>query len=316
MGTMELLSVNTNCIKVQFGVTSKMPSDTEIFSFFRKRAWAPETLSAMFRVPKEHAVYVKFQSEDNMKTALLKCPSTDSFSYENGETAPVTFATATGDFRYVRLFGLPIEIEDKHVVSVLAKYGKVHRTTRERYGPETGFPILNGVRGVHVEMSKAIPEQLFIQHFQVRTFYEGMPVKCYVCQSTSHVKANCPKRQKITATQEESGSGTVTYAQALTLATEVTTPEQSSSNGQSAKTAQEKDAVLPRDPVQNVQAFEELAFGVSGEIDPPPPSRRDDEDEYVVDLDDPEWFTAKKLKMDLIHQNQIIPRFYVCWIDK
>ena len=90
-------NVHTNCLIVQFGTASKSPSDKEIFDFFRKRTWAPEDLCAMFRAPREHCVYVKFRSEEAVKAALLKCPPSDTFCYENGDEVNVSFATAKGN---------------------------------------------------------------------------------------------------------------------------------------------------------------------------------------------------------------------------
>lgn len=212
---MESRNVHVNCLKIQFGSNTKMPTDKEIFAFFRKREWAPESLLAMFREPREYSVYVKFQSEDLMKSALLQCPPSDTFNYDNGETAQVTFATARGDFRYVRLFGLPIEVDEKHVAAVLSKYGKIHQMVRERFGPNTGYPILNGVRGAHMEIATVIPPQLHVQHIQVRVFYEGMQSKCFVCGSPEHVKANCPKRVSVSNRLRQNETGLTSYADAL-----------------------------------------------------------------------------------------------------
>lgn len=194
---MELRNIHANCLKLKFSAKSKMPSDKEIFAFFRKRSWKPDMLNAMFREPREYSVYVKFQCEEVMKAELLKCPTTDTFNYDNGECTPVTFSTARGDFKYIRIIGLPIEVEDKNVASVLSKYGKIHQLLRERYGPDTGYPILNGVRGAYMEIEEAIPSQLHIQRFQARIVYEGMQAKCFVCNSPDHMKQNCPKRVSV-----------------------------------------------------------------------------------------------------------------------
>lgn len=194
---MDTQSVHRNCLKVQFGAESRMPNDKEIFAFFRQRRWLPEMLHAMFREPRDYSVYVKFQTEELMTTELLKCPVSDDFRYANGDVAPVTFAAAKGNFKYLRLFGLPIEVEDSHVVNVISKYGKVHKVVRERYGADTGYPILNGVRGVYLEVSKVVPAQVHIQNFSTRVAYEGMERKCFVCGSVDHVKQDCPKRVSV-----------------------------------------------------------------------------------------------------------------------
>lgn len=190
-------SVHKNCLKVQFGAQSKMPSDKEIFAFFRQRRWLPEMLHAMFREPREYSVYVKFQTEELMTAELLKCPASDEFRYANGDSVLVTFAAAKGNFKYVRLFGLPIEVDDCHMVNVISRYGKVHKVVRERYGTDTGYPILNGVRGVYLEIAKVMSAQVHVQNFATRIAYEGMERKCFSCGSIEHVKQDCPKRVSV-----------------------------------------------------------------------------------------------------------------------
>lgn len=208
---METKKVHASCLKIIFGPKSKMPTDREIFGFFRTRNWTCEILTAMFREPKEYAVYVMFRTEEIMKTELLKCPPSATFVYEGHQETKVTFAAARGNFKYVRIFGLPIEVEDKHVASVMSKYGKIQHMVRERYGTDTGYPILNGVRGVHIDMETEIPSQIYVQHFPAKVFYEGMTSKCFVCGGTDHVKANCPKRVSVNARLNQT-SGQGTYA--------------------------------------------------------------------------------------------------------
>lgn len=241
--TMDGKNVHTNCLIVQFEPASKPPSDKEIFDFFRKRTWTAETLSAMFRAPREHCVYVKFRSEEEMKKALLMCPTNDTFLYENGSEVNVSFATAKGSYRYVRVFGLPIEVDSKHVATVLSKYGKVHHIVRERYNPDTGYPILNGVRGVQMEISKDIPAQIYIDHFQVRVSYEGMPNRCFVCNAPDHVKADCPKRPPVSG-QNKQNINPKSYVEAL-IGKKVD-PTLSGSSTEPSKPAENLDPELNR----------------------------------------------------------------------
>lgn len=208
---METNKVHASCLKVIFGPKTKMPTDREIFGFFRTRNWTCDMLSAMFREPKEYAVYVMFRTEEMMMAELLKCPPSASFVYEGHHETKVTFATARGNFRYVRIFGLPIEVDDKHVAAAMSKYGKIQHMVRERYGADTGYPIMNGVRGVHIEMENEIPAQIYIQHFQAKVFYDGMSSKCFVCGGTDHMKANCPKRTSVNGRLNRN-SGQPTYA--------------------------------------------------------------------------------------------------------
>lgn len=289
---MDAKSVHLNCLKVQFGPATKMPSDKEIFAFFRKRNWAPDTLNAMFRAPREHCVYVKFRSEESMKAALLECPATAVFQYENGESVEVTFATARGDYKYVRIFGLPIEIENKELVSVLSKFGKVHSFTRERYGPDTGYPIFNGVRGIQMELSKEIPAQLYVQHFQVRVAYDGMTNRCFVCKAPDHVKADCPKRSSVSDRLQE-GSTQSTYADALNGTPQpavvpgpVNTPSPKPLEGGNPANSDCLEV-----PVVLTDIFNEIAFGSNLDEYPVISDKEEEEEEYTNDA---EWRSTKK----------------------
>ena len=64
---------------------------------------------------------------------------------------------------YVRIYGLPPEVADRKVASVLGKYGKVKRIVREKIPAELGLDAYTGVRGVYMDVKKEIPSSL---HFQ------------------------------------------------------------------------------------------------------------------------------------------------------
>ena len=132
-----------------------------------------------------------------MEQAFSRLGPKTTFSYSDGTLANVTVGDAGGVSKYVRIFGLPPEVEDDRIEETLRKYGKVQQLYRERYPEETGFPIWNGVRGVFMEVMDAIPAQVCIQGIKARIYYEGLSNKCFVCGSTDHVKANCKVRGKV-----------------------------------------------------------------------------------------------------------------------
>ena len=53
--------------------------------------------------------------------------------------------------------------------------------------------MYSGVRGVHIEISKELPANLFIGHYKARLYYEGLKNKCFYCKGEGHLKATCPK---------------------------------------------------------------------------------------------------------------------------
>lgn len=186
-----------NTIKLRFGSHTRNPTNEEVFTFFKEQGWTCDDLSAMYR--EDYSLFVRFQSDALAKTALGKLGTSVEFQYANGTRVQVAVTTANGTFRYVRIFGLPPEVKDEQIVTVLAKYGTIYQLVRERYPAETGFPIWNGIRGAHMEIVSEIPAQLHIQHIKARVFYDGMQSKCFACGALDHLKANCPNRRSVNA---------------------------------------------------------------------------------------------------------------------
>lgn len=199
-----------NTIKLRFGSHTRNPTNEEVFKFFTDQGWSCDDLSAMYR--EDYSLFVRFQSDAFMKRVLGKLGTSVAFQYADGRHVQVSVTTANGMFRYVRIFGLPPEVKDEQIATVLSKYGTIHQLVRERYPAETGFPIWNGIRGAHMELVSEIPAQLHIQHIRTRIFYEGMQNKCFVCGALDHLKANCPKRQSVNTRLQQQNSGPVTVS--------------------------------------------------------------------------------------------------------
>lgn len=117
-----------------------------------------------------------------------------NFKYRNGTSTSVVMSDADESYKYIRIFNLPPEIEDKDLHQVLSSFGVVRHLVRERYHQDTGFPVYSTVRGAHMEVSKEIPSQIRVKHFQARVFYDGLVNKCFICKSSEHIKANCPRK--------------------------------------------------------------------------------------------------------------------------
>lgn len=182
-------------IKLRFGAGSRGPNNTEVFKFFGKQEWTNEELSAMYR--DDFSIFVKFKSEQLMRDALTKLGPQTRFEYDDGTSMLVPVTAAAGAFKYVRIFGLPPEVDDKAIANAMSKYGTVQQLVRERFPVETGFPIHNGIRGVHIELVSEIPAQLTIQHVKARIYYDGLQNKCFGCGALDHLKAACPNRKGV-----------------------------------------------------------------------------------------------------------------------
>uniref|UniRef100_A0A8D8LFE3 (northern house mosquito) hypothetical protein n=1 Tax=Culex pipiens TaxID=7175 RepID=A0A8D8LFE3_CULPI len=228
-------------LRIHFGVGSRKPKDAEIFQFFRKQGWTSNDLSAMYR--EDHSLYVRFKSAKGMGEAFSRLGPKTTFSYSDGTAADVTVADAGGVSKYVRIFGLPPEVEDDRIKEVLEKYGNVQQLNRERYGAETGFSIWSGVRGVFMEVIDAIPAQVRIQGLNARIYYEGLSDKCFVCGSKDHLKANCKYRGKVLENPTNSSKETSSFTSVLV---ECLTPSQPDKPLSGGSRVEDKQQVTPK----------------------------------------------------------------------
>lgn len=180
-------------IRIHFDAGQRKPKDAEIFKFFRDHEWKCEELAAMYR--EDHSVYIKFQSMELMRKALLRLGPKTTFRYADGTETETTVMDAGGILQYVRIFGLTPEIGDDEIKKEMDKYGKVKQSCREKYGTESGYPIWNGVRGVFMEVRKELPPQIKVSGKIARVYYEGLRDKCFGCGSEGHRKVDCPERR-------------------------------------------------------------------------------------------------------------------------
>lgn len=194
---MELPRARSNSLRIDFGRSSPEPKDVELFSFLRTTVKvACEDLVCVYRDTTEACIFVKFKTEELLHAALNRLPTELVFVYQDGKELKVTLTSAVGTCKYIRLFNLPPEIEDREIANVLTKFGKIQRLIREKYPADTGFPIWSGVRGVYMELTTELPELVHVRNFPTRVHYAGMKHKCFVCGSLEHLKAGCPKRRK------------------------------------------------------------------------------------------------------------------------
>lgn len=210
----EMAELKVNSLRVRFESGSAEPADADIFAFMRdKMKLRPDELLSMYKDKMTMSVIIKFRTEEDMLKALGRLPGTMDFVIDKYRSCKVTLSAANSVVRYVRLFNLPPEIEDKEIWAVMSKYGNIQRMVRETYGAETGYPIWTSVRGLYVELKEGeeIPASVSIRNIRARVYYEGLVNKCYQCGSTEHIKVDCPKRrsvnERLRTDQTESYSG-------------------------------------------------------------------------------------------------------------
>lgn len=158
-------------LRIRFERGVPEPADSEIFKFMKsKMGLNSEKLLSMYKDKSETSIIVKFKKEEDMRNTLSDLPGTMVFEYSKYESTEVKLPSANAIVRYIRLFNLPPEVDDREISVVMQRYGKVVRLVREKYGEETGFPIWTSVRGVYVELKEGIevPATVFIRNLRAR----------------------------------------------------------------------------------------------------------------------------------------------------
>lgn len=187
-------SVRKNTVKLVFGPNSKVPSHLEVlkFSIGNLKLTAAD-IHSIYKEENGGQFYVKLMDEPTFSAFIADSDEQYTFKYDDGSQTKVQVDQACRIFRYVRIFNLPPEIEDREIQYVLGQYGTIRQHVKERFPNELNVNIFTGVRGVHMEISKEIPAHLYVGHFRARIFYEGLKNKCFYCKSEGHEKSNCPK---------------------------------------------------------------------------------------------------------------------------
>lgn len=199
-------SVRKNTVKLVFGPGVKVPSYLDVLKFsMDDLKLSVAEIHSIYKDENGGQFYVKLVDEETFTTFIAATDMEYNFKFDDGTSAKVSVQQAAKIFRYVRIFNLPPEIEDSSIQYVLGQYGTIRQHVRERFPSEMKVDIYNGVRGVHMEVSKEIPAHLYVGHFRARIFYEGLKNKCFFCKEEGHVKQNCPKLAAIS-----SGSGSST----------------------------------------------------------------------------------------------------------
>lgn len=213
--------VRKNTLKLCFQQGSKVPSNLEVLKFVTGTLeLGAADLHSVYKDENDGSFYIKLMDEPTFTEYCGRLEELYTFKYDDDSRSPVTLVVASRIFRYVRIFNLPPEIDDKIIAQVLGQFGTIRQHVRERYSPECNLNIFNGVRGVHMEIAKEIPAGLFIGHFRARIYYDGLKNRCFFCKQEGHLKSSCPKL----ANSSSGSGGSRSYSTVTAQGRPVSTP--------------------------------------------------------------------------------------------
>lgn len=192
------METRKNTVKLVFATSARVPIHLDVLRFMMRVLKIPATdVHSVYKDENDQRFYVKFIDENSFNRFSSTMEEQYWFEYADGEKIRVQLEMASRQFKYVRIFNLPPETEDKDIAAVLGQFGRIRQHVRERYPADYGYQVFSGVRGVHIEIEKEIPANLYIGHFRARCYYEGLKNKCFFCKAEGHNKANCPKLAEI-----------------------------------------------------------------------------------------------------------------------
>lgn len=143
----------------------------------------------------ENTVYVKLISLVAYERILFERQGQHELKLTDGRISKVHISAAGQMQTTVRVFRVPPEVPVTAITAALSKYGKVLNQRREDWSNNYVYKVNNGITAVRMEIREAIPSFVMIEGYRAQVFYEGQARTCLACNSTNHVKQDCPLRR-------------------------------------------------------------------------------------------------------------------------
>lgn len=200
------METRKNTLKILFATGAKVPSYLEVLKFMSTGVKIPATdVHSVYKDENDQKFYIKFMDENSYNRFCNSVEDQYWFRFDDGSRSPVQLELASRQFKYIRLFNLPPETEEKEIAMALSKFGKIRQHVREKYPQDLGYHVFSGIRGVYMEVEKEIPANMYIAHFRARVYYDGLKNRCFFCKAEGHMKVECPKLASLRVNAETGG---------------------------------------------------------------------------------------------------------------
>ena len=141
-------------------------------------------------------VYIKLTTSEQVIAIIQKTNGSVDYNYPSGEIFRVTIDVAGLGTKRVRIANLPPEVPDDILRDTMKQYGKIISIRTETWSTTYRYKVSNGIRNVHIVMSRHIPPTLTVAGNKVLLSYDGQPFTCYTCGEEGHVASTCPQKRR------------------------------------------------------------------------------------------------------------------------
>ena len=164
-------------------------------------------------------VLIKMKDEKIVEEVISVGDGKRKFKHYDRSVSEVKLAVIGLGSRYVRVHGLPVDVEHDVVAKVLSRFGKVNNIVHEMWRGHK-LKVMNGVRGVRIDLERHVPSYVNIGECRVWTQYAGQPKTCSVCDGP-HLRVDCPRRKR--REEERRADGSPSFAAIVQRREETTT---------------------------------------------------------------------------------------------
>jgi len=185
-----------NTVVCTFEATSPKTSAVDIHEWcFNDLKVTEDILLAIQIDGVKKQVFIKFTEQRHVDNILQMTNGQIEFKHGNGEISIVTIDTAGLGTRRVRIANLPPELNNTSIRTSLTPFGQIHSITDENWSSRYRFQVTNGIRIIHMTLTRHLPSNLHIAGYRAFVSYEGQPPTCFECGATEHIFQSCPKRK-------------------------------------------------------------------------------------------------------------------------
>lgn len=142
----------------------------------------------------QYCFFVKLVNPLLMDRILMKFPQGIEFRHSDKSVSTVYVYPADAEFKTVRVYNLPPEVENCFLTEVLSQYGQVKTVKNEMWSSKHRLQCFSGIRSVEMQIRCNIPSHVIVGGYKAQVVYTGQTATCHICNESGHMRQACPKR--------------------------------------------------------------------------------------------------------------------------